>query len=214
MQQSLSALVLAAGKGTRMNSRKLKVLHEIAGLPLVCHVIEAIKPLQPDNIVVVIPSGHETIGDVVKPAAIKIQQNALGTGDAVKCGLADLKTLSGTVLVAFGADPMITTETLKKMIEAREIENPPDVVVLGFRTENPDRYGRLVLDDDGKLERIVEVSEADTIDKPVELYNAGVMAINGAKISGFLEELSPDNGKKEYYLTAVSYTHLTLPTKA
>ena len=203
MQQSLSALVLAAGKGTRMNSRKLKVLHEIAGLPLVCHVIEAIKPLQPDNIVVVIPSGHETIGDVVKPAAIKIQQNALGTGDAVKCGLADLKTLSGTVLVAFGADPMITTETLKKMIEAREIENPPDVVVLGFRTENPDRYGRLVLDDDGKLERIVEVSEADTIDKPVELYNAGVMAINGAKISGFLEELSPDNGKKEYYLTDI-----------
>ena len=203
MQQSLSALVLAAGKGTRMNSRKPKVLHEIAGLPLVCHVIEAIKPLQPDNIVVVIPSGHETIGDVVKPAAIKIQQNALGTGDAVKCGLADLKTLSGTVLVAFGADPMITTETLKKMIEAREIENPPDVVVLGFRTENPDRYGRLVLDDDGKLERIVEVSEADTIDKPVELYNAGVMAINGAKLSGFLEELSPDNGKKEYYLTDI-----------
>ncbi len=203
MQQPLSALVLAAGKGTRMNSRKLKVLHEIAGLPLVCHVIEAIKPLQPDHIVVVIPSGHETIGDVVKPAAIKIQQNALGTGDAVKCGLADLKTLSGTVLVAFGADPMITTETLKKMIEAREIENPPDVVVLGFRTENPDRYGRLVLDDDGKLERIVEVSEADTIDKPVELYNAGVMAINGAKISGFLEELSPNNGKKEYYLTDI-----------
>ena len=203
MRQSLSALVLAAGKGTRMNSRKPKVLHEIAGLPLVCHVIEAIKPLQPDNIVVVIPLGHENIGEAVKPASIKIQENALGTGNAVKCGLTDLKTLSGTVLGAFGADPMITTETLKKMIEAREIENPPDVVVLGFRTENPDRYGRLVLDDDGKLERIVEVSEAHTIDKPVELYNAGVMAINGTKIAGFIEELSPENGKKEYYLTDI-----------
>ena len=203
MRQSLSALVLAAGKGTRMNSRKPKVLHEIAGLPLVCHVIEAIKPLQPDNIVVVIPLGHENIGEAVKPASIKIQENALGTGNAVKCGLTDLKALSGTVLVAFGADPLITTETLKKMIEAREVENPPDVVVLGFRTENPDRYGRLVLDDDGKLERIVEVSEAHTIDKPVELYNAGVMAINGTKIAGFLEELSPQNGKKEYYLTDI-----------
>ena len=203
MRQSLSALVLAAGKGTRMNSRKPKVLHEIAGLPLVCHVIEAIKPLQPDNIVVVIPFGHENIGEAVKPASIKIQENALGTGNAVKCGLTDLKTLSGTVLVAFGADPMITTETLKKMIEAREVENPPDVVVLGFRTENPDRYGRLVLGDDGKLERIVEVSEAHTIDKPVELYNAGVMAINGTKIAGFIEELSPENGKKEYYLTDI-----------
>ena len=203
MRQSLSALVLAAGKGTRMNSRKPKVLHEIAGLPLVCHVIEAIKPLQPDNIVVVIPLGHENIGEAVKPASIKIQENALGTGNAVKCGLTDLKTLSGTVLVAFGADPMITTETLKKMIEAREVENPPDVVVLGFRTENPDGYGRLVLGDDGKLERIVEVSEAHTIDKPVELYNAGVMAINGTKIAGFIEELSPQNGKKEYYLTDI-----------
>tara|TARA_A100000164_G_scaffold361764_1_gene376912 strand:+ start:19 stop:1365 length:1347 start_codon:yes stop_codon:yes gene_type:complete len=203
MRQSLSALVLAAGKGTRMNSRKPKVLHEIAGLPLVCHVIEAIKPLQPDNIVVVIPLGHENIGEAVKPASIKIQENALGTGNAVKCGLTDLKTLSGTVLVAFGADPMITTETLKKMIEAREVENPPDVVVLGFRTENPGRYGRLVLGDDGKLERIVEVSEAHTIDKPVELYNAGVMAINGTKIAGFIEELSPQNGKKEYYLTDI-----------
>ena len=203
MRQSLSALVLAAGKGTRMNSRKPKVLHEIAGLPLVCHVIEAIKPLQPDNIVVVIPLGHENIGEAVKPASIKIQENALGTGNAVKCGLTDLKTLSGTVLVAFGADPMITTETLKKMIEAREVENPPDVVVLGFRTANPDRYGRLVLGDDGKLERIVEVSEAHTIDKPVELYNAGVMAINGTKIAGFIEELSPQNRKKEYYLTDI-----------
>ena len=203
MRQSLSALVLAAGKGTRMNSRKPKVLHEIAGLPLVCHVIEAIKPLQPDNIVVVIPLGHENIGEAVKPASIKIQENALGTGNAVKCGLTDLKTLSGTVLVAFGADPMITTETLKKMIEAREVENPPDVVVLGFRTENPGRYGRLVLGDDGKLERIVEVSEAHTIDKPVELYNAGVMAINGTKIAGFIEELSPQNRKKEYYLTDI-----------
>ena len=84
MRQSLSALVLAAGKGTRMNSRKPKVLHEIAGLPLVCHVIEAIKPLQPDNIVVVTPLGHESIGEAVKPASIKIQEKALGTGNAVK----------------------------------------------------------------------------------------------------------------------------------
>ena len=98
---------------------------------------------------------------------------------------------------------MITTSTLRRLISAREIADPPDVVVLGFRTENPDRYGRLVLDADGKLERIVEVSEAHTIDKPVELYNAGVMAVNGAKIIEFLEALSPENGKKEYYLTDI-----------
>ena len=203
MTHSLSVLVLAAGKGTRMNSQKPKVLHEIAGLPLVCHVIEAIKPLEPDNLVVVIAPDQEEIRGVVSPASIRIQEKSLGTGDAVKAGLSNLKNLCGTVLVAFGADPMITTSTLKRLISAREVVNPPDVVVLGFRTENPDRYGRLVLDTHGKLERIVEVSEAHTIDKPVELYNAGVMAVNGAKIIEFLEELSPENGKKEYYLTDI-----------
>ena len=203
MPHSLSVLVLAAGKGTRMNSQKPKVLHEIAGLPLVCHVIEAIKPLEPDNLVVVIAPDQEEIRGVVSPASIRIQEKSLGTGDAVKAGLSNLKNLCGTVLVAFGADPMITTSTLKRLISAREVVNPPDVVVLGFRTENPDRYGRLVLDTHGKLERIVEVSEAHTIDKPVELYNAGVMAVNGAKIIEFLEALSPENGKKEYYLTDI-----------
>ena len=203
MPHSLTVLVLAAGKGTRMNSQKSKVLHEIAGLPLVCHVIEAIKPLEADNLVVVIAPGQEELGEIVNPASIRIQEKSLGTGDAVKAGLSNLKNLSGTVLVAFGADPMITTSTLRRLISAREIADPPDVVVLGFRTENPDRYGRLVLDADGKLERIVEVSEAHTIDKPVELYNAGVMAVNGAKIIEFLEALSPENGKKEYYLTDI-----------
>ena len=172
-------------------------------MPLVCHVIEAIKPLEPDNLVVVIAPGQEELGEIVNPASIRIQEKSLGTGDAVKAGLSNLKNLSGTVLVAFGADPMITTSTLRRLISAREIADPPDVVVLGFRTENPDRYGRLVLDADGKLERIVEVSEAHTIDKPVELYNAGVMAVNGAKIIEFLEALSPENGKKEYYLTDI-----------
>ena len=203
MPHSLTVLVLAAGKGTRMNSQKSKVLHEIAGLPLVCHVIEAIKPLEPNNLVVVIAPEQEELREIVNPASIRIQEKSLGTGDAVKAGLSNLKNLSGTVLVAFGADPMITTSTLRRLISAREIADPPDVVVLGFRTENPDRYGRLVLDADGKLERIVEVSEAHTIDKPVELYNAGVMAVNGAKIIEFLEALSPENGKKEYYLTDI-----------
>ena len=203
MPHSLTVLVLAAGKGTRMNSQKSKVLHEIAGFPLVCHVIEAIKPLEPDNLVVVIAPEQEELWEIVNPASIRIQEKSLGTGDAVKAGLSNLKNLSGTVLVAFGADPMITTSTLRRLISAREIVDPPDVVVLGFRTENPDRYGRLVLDAGGKLERIVEVSEAHTIDKPVELYNAGVMAVSGAKIIEFLEALSPENGKKEYYLTDI-----------
>jgi bifunctional UDP-N-acetylglucosamine pyrophosphorylase/glucosamine-1-phosphate N-acetyltransferase len=108
---------------------------------------------------------------------------------------------TGTVLVAFGGDPMFTTRTLRRLAEAREVDNPPDVVVLGFQTDNPDRYGRLIQDAEGCLEEIVEVSEAHTIDRPVRLYNAGVMAVDGAKLGEFIGALNTDNAKGEYYLT-------------
>jgi bifunctional UDP-N-acetylglucosamine pyrophosphorylase/glucosamine-1-phosphate N-acetyltransferase len=203
MHHPLTAIVLAAGKGTRMNSQKPKVLHEIVGMPLIFHVTEAIKPLVPEQLIVVISPEQETVKAAVKSAVFQVQEKPLGTGDAVKAALGGFNKLSGTVLIVFGADPLITTETLKRMVLARECINPPDVVVLGFKTDNPDRYGRLVQDHNGRLEKIVEVSEAHKIDKPVELYNAGVMAVDAAKITNLLEALNPENGKKEYYLTDI-----------
>jgi bifunctional UDP-N-acetylglucosamine pyrophosphorylase/glucosamine-1-phosphate N-acetyltransferase len=98
---------------------------------------------------------------------------------------------------------MITTGTLRRMVEARDRIDPPDVVVLGFQTDDADRYGRLVQDAEGRLERIVEVSEANTIDRPVRLYNAGIMAIDGAKLAGLLGGLGTGNAKGEYYLTDI-----------
>jgi bifunctional UDP-N-acetylglucosamine pyrophosphorylase/glucosamine-1-phosphate N-acetyltransferase len=203
MHHPLSAIVLAAGKGTRMNSQKPKVLHEIVGMPLIFHVTEAIKPLMPEQLIVVISPGQDAVKAAVKSAVFQVQEKPLGTGDAVKAALGGFNKLSGTVLIVFGADPLITTETLKRMVLARECVNPPDVVVLGFKTDNPDKYGRLVQDRNGRLEKIVEVSEAHKIDKPVELYNAGVMAVDAAKITNFLEALNSENGKKEYYLTDI-----------
>jgi bifunctional UDP-N-acetylglucosamine pyrophosphorylase/glucosamine-1-phosphate N-acetyltransferase len=203
MHHPLTAIVLAAGKGTRMNSQKPKVLHEIVGMPLIFHVTEAIKPLMPEQLIVVISPGQDAVKAAVKSAVFQVQEKPLGTGDAVKAALGGFNKLSGTVLIVFGADPLITTETLKRMVLARECVNPPDVVVLGFKTDNPDKYGRLVQDRNGRLEKIVEVSEAHKIDKPVELYNAGVMAVDAAKITNFLEALNSENGKKEYYLTDI-----------
>ena len=203
MHHPLSVIVLAAGKGTRMNSQKPKVLHEIVGMPLIFHVTEAIKPLMPKQLIVVISPEQDAVKAVVKSAVFQVQEKPLGTGDAVKAALGGFNKLSGTILIVFGADPLITTETLKRMVLARECSNPPDVVVLGFKTDNPDRYGRLVQDHNGRLEKIVEVSEAHKIDKPVELFNAGVMAVDAAKITNFLEALNPENRKKEYYLTDI-----------
>jgi bifunctional UDP-N-acetylglucosamine pyrophosphorylase / glucosamine-1-phosphate N-acetyltransferase len=203
MPHPVATIVLAAGKGTRMNSDRPKVLHKIAGRPMIGHVLAALEPLCPERQVVVISPGQDDVAKAVAPAVTAIQNEARGTGDAVRAALGALAGFEGTVLVAFGGDPMFTTETLARLASARDVDNPPDVVVLGFQTENPDRYGRLVQDAAGRLERIVEVSEAHAIDRPVRLYNAGIMAIDGAKLPGLLAGLKTDNAKGEYYLTAI-----------
>lgn len=203
MSRPVATIVLAAGKGTRMKSDMPKVLHKIAGRSMIGHVLAALEPLAPERRVVVISPGQDDVAAEVAPARTVIQTEALGTGDAVRAALGALEGFSGTVLVAFGGDPMFTAETLARLAAAREGDNPPDVVVLGFQTDNPDRYGRLVQDDDGRLERIVEVSEAHMIDRPVRLYNAGIMAIDGAKLADLLAGLTTDNAKGEYYLTDI-----------
>jgi len=207
MSRPVAIIVLAAGKGTRMKSDMPKVLHKIAGRSMIGHVLAALEPLAPERMVVVISPGQDDVAAEVTGGAVAvetaIQHQALGTGDAVRAALGALEGFSGTVLVAFGGDPMFTTETLARLAAARDVDNPPDVVVLGFRTDNPDRYGRLVQDGEDRLERIVEVSEAHTIDRPVHLYNAGIMAIDGAKLKGLLAGLGTDNAKGEYYLTDI-----------
>ena len=203
MPLPVATIVLAAGKGTRMNSDLPKVLHKIAGRPMINHVLSALAPLRPERQVVVVSPGDDAVAEAVAPASIAVQKQARGTGDAARAALDALEGFVGTVLVAFGGDPMFTAETLGKLASARDVTSPPDVVVLGFQTQNPDRYGRLLQDADGRLERIVEVSETHGIDRPVRLYNAGIMAVDGAKLPGLLAGLNTDNAKGEYYLTDI-----------
>ncbi len=203
MSRSVAIVVLAAGKGTRMKSDKPKVLHRIAGRTMIGHVLAALDPLGPERRVVVISPGQDDVAAEVAPVETAVQREPRGTGDAVRAALGALDGFEGTVLVAFGGDPMCGTDTMRKLVAAREGDNPPDVVVLGFRTDNPDRYGRLVQDDSGRLERIVEVSEAHTIDRPVRLYNAGIMAIDGGKLADLLAGLTSNNAKEEFYLTDI-----------
>jgi len=203
MSAPVAIIVLAAGKGTRMKSDMPKVLHKIAGRSMIGHVLAALEPLAPERRVVVISPRQDDVAAEVAPVETAVQQEARGTGDAVRAALGALEGFNGTVLVAFGGDPMFTTDTMARLAAAREGDNPPDVAVLGFETDNPDRYGRLVQDADGRLERIVEISEAHMIDRPVRLYNAGIMAIDGAKLADLLAGLTTDNAKGEYYLTDI-----------
>jgi bifunctional UDP-N-acetylglucosamine pyrophosphorylase/glucosamine-1-phosphate N-acetyltransferase len=201
-EEPVAAIVLAAGKGTRMKSVLPKVLHRIAGHPMVCHVIDAIKPLTPVQTVVVVGPDMDAVTEIVSPHPTSVQTAQVGTGDAVKIGVGLLDGfLSGTVLVLFGGDPLITTETLRRMVVAREAG--ATVVVLGFSAEDPTGYGRILLDEQSTLKAIVEDKDASENERAIDLCNAGVMAIDAARLSGFLARIDNKNAKGEYYLTDI-----------
>jgi bifunctional UDP-N-acetylglucosamine pyrophosphorylase/glucosamine-1-phosphate N-acetyltransferase len=201
-EEPIAAIVLAAGKGTRMKSALPKVLHRIAGHPMVCHVIDATKLLAPTRIVVVVGPDMDAVIEIVSPHLTTVQTAQAGTGDAVKTGVRSLENfLSGTVLVLFGADPLITTETLRRMVVVREAGAA--VVVLGFRAADPTGYGRLVLDDQGTLQAIVEDKDGSENERAIDLCNAGVMAIDAAQLPDLLARIGKKNAKGEYYLTDI-----------
>jgi bifunctional UDP-N-acetylglucosamine pyrophosphorylase/glucosamine-1-phosphate N-acetyltransferase len=200
--QSLAVVVLAAGKSTRMKSDRSKVLHPVAGVPLISHVLAAVKALKPARTIVVVGPDGDEVAKTVAPLPTAIQAERLGTADAVKAARAGLKGFAGDVLVIYGDSPFLTTETLKKMIRRRRSgKTRPSVVVLGFRPDDPARYGRLVLGKDGGLDRIVEWAEANEVERKIGFCNSGVMVIDGKRLSGLLDKVSNKNAKGEFYLT-------------
>ena len=130
LEHPIAAIVLAAGKGTRMQSAMPKVLHKIAGQPMVCHVLDAVAPLNPNETCVVVGPGMDDVAAEVHPVRTVIQAHQNGTGDAVKVAMHELSVRKGTVLVLYGGDPLIRTETVRKLLAVRQ--EGASVVVLGF----------------------------------------------------------------------------------
>jgi bifunctional UDP-N-acetylglucosamine pyrophosphorylase/glucosamine-1-phosphate N-acetyltransferase len=198
LKEPVSAIVLAAGKGVRMRSALPKVLHAVAGRPMVAHVLAALAPLRPEIVVVVIGPGMDAVAKAVAPAATAIQDPPLGTGHAVMAARPKLDGAKGTILIAFGDTPLVTTATLARLSAAREAGAA--VAVLGFRPQDPAQYGRLVEGPEG-LARIVEFKDASAAERAIGLCNAGVMAVSAAALPGLLDKLDSRNAQGEYYLT-------------
>ncbi len=157
-----SAVILAAGQGTRMQSDLPKVLHELAGAPLFVHALASAQALEPDKVVLVVGHGGADVAaaaHAIDPDIVIAEQaKQLGTGHAVAQARDALAGLDGDVVVLYGDTPFISAETLRAMQDARSAGH--DVVVLGFEADDPARYGRLVMSGD-RLERIVEFKDAD-----------------------------------------------------
>ncbi len=200
---STALIVLAAGKGTRMKSDIPKVLHPIAGAPMLIHALRAGAALEPQRIVVVTGHGAEA----VEAAAIDHdpdiqttrQEQQLGTAHAVAQARSALEGHEGNALILYGDTPFIRPETLERMIDARRSH---DVVVLGFEAADPGRYGRLVMNG-AALERIVEFKDAPDEERAITFCNSGVIAADSHVLFDLIDAVGNDNASGEYYLTDI-----------
>jgi len=202
-QDQVAAVVLAAGKGTRMKSALPKVLHPIANRPMILHLLDTVRGIGVERAVVVVSPEGGQVAEAVSPATTAIQHEALGTGHAVRAAREALADFAGDVLVLYGDTPLISADTLNAMLAMRRSAARPAVVVLGMRPAGANEYGRLVTAEDGGLDAIVEWRDATPEQRALPLCNSGVMAIDGKALFGLLDRVGNANSKGEYYLTDI-----------
>ncbi len=204
--RSRAAIILAAGQGTRMRSALPKVLHTVAHLPMLGHVIAAVRGAGVTRIVVVVAPGADAVRDYAMAAgcAVAVQDRQLGTGHAARAAQGALSDFDGDVVVAFGDTPLTTADTFARAFDGAAAAG---MALVAFRTCNDAQgggaYGRVVLDADGRLRRIVEYKDASEEERAIDLCNAGILAADAASLFGWTARLTDANAQKEYYLTDV-----------
>jgi UDP-N-acetylglucosamine diphosphorylase/glucosamine-1-phosphate N-acetyltransferase len=199
----LAAVILAAGKGTRMNSDLPKVLHTLGGRPLLAWCLEAVRALGPGRIVVVVGHQAERVrrafagqGDLT----FALQEPQLGTGHAVMAAAPELAAWQGPVLILCGDVPGLRPATLQALLDHHRRRGEA-LTVLGMEPPDPGHYGRLITSPDGMLERIVEYRDATPEQRRLRLVNAGVYVAQAQPLLATLPQLRRDNDQGEYYLT-------------
>ena len=199
----VAAIILAAGKGTRMKSDLHKVLHPIAGLPMLMHLLDSFASLAPAATIVVAGDRHEQLEAALigTPTQIVLQAEQLGTAHAALQAKAALAGHDGLVLVCFGDGPFLAASTVKQLCGV--VEQGAMVSVLGFRPDDPAAYGRIIADRDGRIHKMVEFKDADTGERAVNLCNSGVIVAASQDMWRLLEAVDNDNAAGEYYLPDV-----------
>ncbi len=197
-----AAIVLAAGLGTRMKSSLPKVMHKVAGLPLVNHVLNTLAAQKIAPVVVVIGPDMDQLSKAVAPHPTAVQHDRRGTAHAVRQAESALKDFSGDIVVVYGDTPFIGGETIARMRAARAGATTPAIVVLGFTPDDPGGYGRLITGAEG-LERIVEAKDATPAERAVKLCNSGIMLVEAKALWRLLGDVTPNNAKNEFYLTDI-----------
>ena len=197
-QNQIAAIILGAGKGTRMKSDLPKVMMPVCGKPMIRHILDTLEQINVAKIVTVIAPDGELVKKEVAPYETCIQHTQQGKGDAVKSAKNNLKDFKGDILVIFGDQPLYTTDTMMKLVNKRR--EGYSIVCLGFTPDDAARYGRLVMEN-GELKRIVEYKDATEEERAIKFCNSGMMCFDGNVMFDILDELSNENAANEYYLT-------------
>lgn len=200
---STALVILAAGKGTRMNSDLPKVLHPIAQAPMLAHAIRSGAALEPERLVIVAGHGADQVAKAARQiderAEVVLQEDQLGTAHAVDMARDALAGFDGDVVVLYGDTPFLQPDTLECMLAARQSH---DLVILGFEAADPARYGRLIMSGDS-LEKIVEFKDATEDERAIRFCNSGLLACNATTLFDLIAQVGNDNASGEYYLTDV-----------
>ncbi len=199
-----AAIILAAGKGTRMKSDLHKVLHPIAGRPMLHHLMMSLDTLLPVQKIVVVGAGREQLEEALgQDAQTCLQEPQLGTAHAVQQAQESLRYFDGDVLILYGDVPFVRPQTMQRMMTRLHAEDEPAVVVLGFEPADPAAYGRIIADAEGRIDKMIEYKDASEAERACRLCNSGLMAVRRADLFDLLARVGNENAQGEYYLVDI-----------
>ena len=205
MRKDVAVVILAAGQGTRMKSNKAKVLHEIAGRPMILYVTEAAQKIAGKNVIVVIGHQAPEVREIISESAqlhFAYQEEQLGTAHAVQCSVPHIPDGCDEVVILCGDVPLIRTETITGLVEDH-LSAERDISLLAVELENPYGYGRVLIDEKRQVFGIIEEADATAAQKQIKLINAGIYCINKAFLLQALPKIRTNNVQSELYLTDI-----------
>ncbi|MEW6673454.1 MAG: NTP transferase domain-containing protein [Thermodesulfobacteriota bacterium] len=202
---NIAVIILAAGLGKRMKSDKAKVLHEVLGRPMIRYVVETARKIAGKEVIVVVGHQAQKVMDAVSIDAKVLfahQDKQLGTGHAVRCALAQIAEYVNEVVILCGDVPMLRAETVQRLLDDH-CAAKRDLSLLAVTVENPKGYGRVLVDENCRLIRIVEEADASPEQKKIRTVNAGIYCVTKKFLTDSLQQLRPDNVQNEFYLTDI-----------
>ena len=190
-----AVVILAAGQGTRMRSDMHKVLHPIAGRPLLLHLLDRVDGLGAQKRVVVVGKGRDQVEEALNGRDVTVAHQAQqkGTAHAVQQAAQALKGYDGAVLILYADTPFVEAETLKRMLDRLDGADGPGVVVMASRPADPAAYGRIILGDGDRIAKMVEFRDATEEERAVPLCNSGMMALRSGDLFRWLAKVGNDN---------------------